>query len=124
MTNIHLFEFSDVLDSCSDDYVAKVPAGISNTEGLFQALYDVLKLPGYFGFNWNALSDCLRDFHWINSFNVILQHTDLPRIPSTDLCLYLEILAEAKVDWKTSKSHSLKVVFPIETRESILSLIC
>ncbi len=30
---------------------------------LFEDFFYSLWFPGYFGFNWNALYDCLRDFH-------------------------------------------------------------
>lgn len=36
-----------------------------DTDAVFQQFYDRLKLPDYFGWNWNALLDCLRDLHWL-----------------------------------------------------------
>ncbi|MFF2787152.1 barstar family protein [Streptomyces sp. NPDC058049] len=32
-----------------------------DTDAVFLQFYDGLKLPDYFGWNWNALLDCLRD---------------------------------------------------------------
>lgn len=122
MNNLYSFEFSDVLISSPNDYIAKVPAGISSTEDLFQTLYNVLELPGYFGFNWNALSDCLRDFHWINSYKIIIQHEDLPALKPQDLYLYLEILHEAKTDWKHSKEHLLTITFPTKFKNRVLNI--
>lgn len=43
-------------------------AYLSKVEGedeLFNKLSEVLKFPDYFGKNWNALYDFLRDFNWI-----------------------------------------------------------
>lgn len=34
---------------------------VHGTDAAFQQLYEVLRLPDYFGWNWDALSDCLRD---------------------------------------------------------------
>src|SRR5690606_3338529 len=101
-----------------------VPAGIASLEGLFQALYNALNLPGYFGFNWNALSDCLRDFHWVLNHGVVIYHKDLPNLGCQDICLYLRILNEAKVDWESSEEHSLRVVFPVRVKEEISKLNC
>ncbi|MFR9164902.1 MAG: barstar family protein [Dysgonomonas sp.] len=33
-----------------------------------------MRFPNYFGFNWNALLDCLRDFDWIEEKYIILIH--------------------------------------------------
>lgn len=34
-----------------------------DTDAVFLQFYDRLKLPDYFGWNWNALLDCLRDLN-------------------------------------------------------------
>ncbi|WP_309144494.1 barstar family protein [Streptomyces sp. BR123] len=36
-----------------------------DTDAVFLQFYDALRLPDWFGWNWNALSDCLRDLHWL-----------------------------------------------------------
>ncbi|WP_327380951.1 barstar family protein [Streptomyces sp. NBC_01207] len=36
-----------------------------DTDAVFLQFYERLKLPDYFGWNWNALLDCLRDLHWL-----------------------------------------------------------
>ncbi|WP_314247220.1 barstar family protein [Streptomyces sp. DSM 40907] len=36
-----------------------------DTDTVFLQFYDRLKLPDYFGWNWNALLDCLRDLNWL-----------------------------------------------------------
>ncbi|MGW2116203.1 barstar family protein [Streptomyces zhihengii] len=37
-----------------------------DADGTFQQFYDGLKLPDSFGWNWDALSDCLRDLRWLS----------------------------------------------------------
>lgn len=122
MSHSKTFEFSDSPELSEDDYVANIPAGIASTELLFEALYQGLELPGYFGFNWNALSDCLRDFHWLKQRRVILRHADLPRIPGTDLRIYLDVLEEAVTSWKAGEEHLFKVVFPAALEPLVLEL--
>lgn len=40
-------------------------APIVNKEMLMHALYQSCRFPAYFGFNWDALEDSLKDFSWI-----------------------------------------------------------
>jgi hypothetical protein len=112
MSYAQAFEFTDAPEVGQDDYVADVPAGIASTQSLLQVLYNALELPGYFGFNWDALSDCLRDFHWLKQHRIVLRHVDVPLIPTGDLRTYLEVLSEAGASWGPGEDHSLKVVFP------------
>ncbi len=46
-------------------FIAILPFGINNKNELLDELKKKLMFPEYFGFNWDALSDCLKDFHWI-----------------------------------------------------------
>ncbi|MCE4941835.1 barstar family protein [Streptomyces noursei] len=43
-----------------------------DTDAVFQQFYDELKLPDHFGWNWNALSDCLRDLKWLSADHYVL----------------------------------------------------
>jgi RNAse (barnase) inhibitor barstar len=40
---------------------------IKDSNSLFLEMSEKLKFPEYFGKNWNALQDCLRDLEWIPS---------------------------------------------------------
>jgi len=124
MNNIEPFNFVDAARMPTDtDYVAEVPVGLTSAEALLQALYDGLQLPGYFGFNWNALSDCLRDLHWLQQDAIVLRHVDLPALPAAQLRIYLEILVEAVRSWRPGEEHSLRVEFPTSVRESVMRLL-
>ncbi|MGA4798439.1 barstar family protein [Streptomyces lavendulocolor] len=43
-----------------------------DTDAVFQQFYDGLKLPDHFGWNWDALSDCLRDLEWLSADHHVL----------------------------------------------------
>ncbi|WP_390898818.1 barstar family protein [Streptomyces cynarae] len=43
-----------------------------DTDAVFQQFYDGLRLPDYFGWNWDALSDCLRDLKWLSADHHVL----------------------------------------------------
>lgn len=116
MSLADFFEFTDDPSIGVDSFVARVPAGIPSAKALFLALYEEMHLPGYFGSNWNALSDCMRDLHWIEQYNVVLLHADVPDLPSDELRTYLEVLAECVASWKPGEDHLLRVFFPSTAR--------
>ena len=122
MSHVEPFVFTDAPAARAEGRIAQIAAGLASTDALFQALYDALELPGYFGFTWGALSDCLRDFHWLDQRRIVLQHADLPAIPTPDLRTYLGVLAEAQATWKPAEEHWLIVVFPTAVRDEVARL--
>jgi RNAse (barnase) inhibitor barstar len=40
---------------------------MSDADGVFTQFYENLRLPSYFGWNWNALRDCVEDLSWIST---------------------------------------------------------
>lgn len=115
--------FTFVLDArdftASDALVARVAGNIRTSQQLFELLYQLLGLPGYFGFNWNALFDCLRDFHWVSEQKVVIVHDELPELEPSEMKTYLEVLRDAVADWKTGEAHSLQVIFDERDRARI-----
>jgi hypothetical protein len=102
-----------------DAYVALIPSGLIGREQLFDSLGTQLRFPDYFGRNWNALSDCFRDFHWIDDRVVIIVHVDLPVLGEEDLATYLDVLDQAAKDWKPGEEHELIVLFPRASQQRI-----
>ncbi|MEV5726846.1 MULTISPECIES: barstar family protein [Streptomyces] len=47
-----------------------------DSDGVFTQFYEALRLPDYFGWNWNALRDCLTDLHWISAKHFLLTIDD------------------------------------------------
>jgi RNAse (barnase) inhibitor barstar len=99
-------------EASSDDYVAHITGSLSTRESLFDALAGALKFPNYFGRNWDALSDCLRDLSWIKSRRVVIFHHEWPQLDEANLSTYLDILVECIRDWKPAEAHELVAVFP------------
>jgi RNAse (barnase) inhibitor barstar len=118
-TNKFAFDDAGLHLDPAQDFVARVPAGISNRAQLFQVLRTSLKLPSYFGNNWDALSDCLRDLSWIEPRRVAIIHEDVPRLDRESLSKYLDVLRDAVCDWKPDEAHELIAVFPAESRRTI-----
>jgi len=92
-------------------FLARIDPNISDTDELLRSLYYLLWFPGYFGFNWNALYDCLRDLDWISENKVMIVHESLPGIPDSDLRIYLEVLKDCILDWVNDEKHQLEVYF-------------
>ena len=107
--------------AAADRFVVVIPIGISTTSELLAMLAAQLHFPTWFGCNWNALSDCLRDLSWFEESAVVIFHEDRPAIPPADLEAYLDVLAEAVASWQPGEAHRLEVWMPEEgTRHKAL----
>ncbi|EOX3826749.1 Barstar (barnase inhibitor) [Enterobacter cloacae] len=104
-------------------FVVRIDSTIEITEELLKSLYYLLWFPGYFGFNWDALYDCLRDLGWLPCRKIVLLHDSLPQIPKIDLQIYLEILRDSVLDWVNDEEHELEVVFLASERSLVESLV-
>ncbi len=117
------FRFIEPTEAGIQIFCARLPGEIHNCEELLKALNDVLCFPAYFGFNWDALSECLRDFHWIPEKKIVLMHDKLPNIPEAQLKIYIEILGDAVLSWKPEEEHEFEVVFPESCRSNIEKML-
>jgi len=94
-----------------DSRVFVVPTSIRNKDELLNWYAEALSMP-YFGRNWDALEECLRDLSWLSERRIVVFHKDVPLAAnSADQRLYLDILAGAARDWKTDEDHELVVAF-------------
>lgn len=90
-----------------------VPKGIESESELFNALYERLRFPDYFGDNWNALEECLRDLAWLPNGRIAISHEDLPlRARPAALGIYLSILDGAVRKAAMTPGRGLAVAFP------------
>ncbi len=119
------FNFIDNINSYrpSESFLAMIDKDVVSKAELLEELYNKLQLPDYFGFNWDALFDCLTDFHWINEKRIVLIHEKLPLLSIDELKVYLRILVEAIDSWKNDKEHHFEVVFPKQIKDTVQQLI-
>jgi RNAse (barnase) inhibitor barstar len=138
MMNI-AFDFRDSLTYGNPvgTFVLRVPEGIQSKVNLFAAFESAGRFPEYFGSNWDAFFDCLRDFEWIQEKKIVILHRDLPLSENTTICrIYLETLQSAIEDWTASATrsniddasadsgtHELVVVFPTSLRQDVSSVL-
>lgn len=117
--SFHFGDFTHLVTP--DSLVVELPRGIATVDRLLQVYYECLAFPGYFGFNWNALFDCLCDLEWIDSRQIVIVHKDLPSIERSQLNAYLHVLVDCLRDWERDESHELVVVFPREVEQAVNS---
>ena len=104
-----------------DARIVRVPHGLETKQQLLDTLARGLDLPDYFGWNWDALDECLRDLSWIeHPRRIVLLHEGVP-FPdgSDDRAIYLDLLKNAVSSWGPGAPHELIVVFPRECQPDI-----
>lgn len=123
--SIPRFIFTDCDDhpELQGSFKGIVGSAIFDADRLLDEVAKSLKFPAYFGENWNALFDCLRDLSWIEEERICLIHEELPSIGNEDLRVYLEILRDATDDWKAGEVHQFYVLFPACIEERVRSLL-
>jgi RNAse (barnase) inhibitor barstar len=107
----------------ADDAALRVGSDISSRHQLFERYAAGLSFPDYFGDNWDALDECLRDLHWVRQKRVVILHEDLPRLPENEMGVYIAILARAVEDWFGDEAHELQVVFPESAEHHVRDLM-
>ena len=135
-----LFKFADRADAVTSahDFIIRVPTGIRSQAELFDSFSKGGQFPAYFGRNWDAFSDCLRDFNWIQTRRIAITHRDLPLWNKpVDCATYLNILRLTVADWAEEikspadpsqsetgyVTHELVVAFPSGLREAVEKIL-
>jgi barstar (barnase inhibitor) len=113
-------DFADV--DATDARVVRIPAGLLHKRDLLTVLARDLDFPGYFGWNWDALEECLRDLKWIEyPRRILLIHDGLPFQPDWDnRATYLSIIKNAVAAWGPTQPHELIAVFRERDRDQVL----
>jgi hypothetical protein len=95
-----------------------LPRGCRGKRDLLTEYVRQLRLPDYFGWNWDALEECLRDLSWLEPGQaVLIWHAGLP-LRGQSRRVYLELLDEAARHWRESSERQFRVAFSrsLETR--------
>jgi RNAse (barnase) inhibitor barstar len=109
-------EFVESPGEFKDDQalIVRVPRGVRSKEKLLRILADKLRLPGYFGGNWDALEDSLRDLTWLPAGRgVVIVHEDLPfGAGGENRAIYLAVLQSVTEHWAANGLRGFQVVLP------------
>jgi len=75
---------------------------IIDQESLMRAISTEMHFPAYFGYNWNALEDCLRDLQWIPADNYCFIWKDAQKLllnAPLDFVTFLDVFFEVSEWW-------------------------
>ena len=119
-----VFKFLTTLENIpnNDNYLIIV-SNVKNKEELFNTLYKELKFPNYFGFNWDALYDCLNDLSWIIESYVTIVHDDSFKLDHTSLKVYIDILSSVSKKWEDDKEHIFNAIFSLSQKKDIEAIV-
>ena len=71
---------------------------LGDKQALLEGIARALEFPEYFGENWDALEECLRDMSWRGGqISVLIEHADA--IPAALLATFLEIVGQLAEQW-------------------------
>jgi lysozyme family protein len=118
------FQFVDIPASYSapKTRVARLPKRIRSKRTLLKSLAQRLQLPGWFGGNWDALEDALRDLSWLPEGEAVaIVHDDLPFGRGESRGIYLAILSSAMNHWRERGDRQFVAVFPGSAQTAMLS---
>lgn len=98
----------------------RVPSGIREKSTLLEWYRVNLRLPDYFGANWDALEECLRDLSWIEEKKIIIAHEDIPLSDDTrQQEIYLDVLKYIAGVWEDDPAHDLILAFNPACRDAV-----
>jgi len=106
-----------------DALIVDVPLYLEDKKALFAWYANSLSLPNYFGANWDALDECLRDLSWIQQRKIILVHSKLPLSGNkADQLTYVEMLNSVVQSWNSDDAHDITVIFDPSCQSAINAL--
>ncbi|MEU8299694.1 barstar family protein [Micromonospora sp. NPDC048909] len=97
------YRTADLLPPAGTVVVAHVDgADMGDEDEVFTQFYHAFELPNYFGWNWPALSDCLRDLDWLpaNRYILSISNADLALSQNPGLRgIFLQLLNTVSTHW-------------------------
>lgn len=105
-------------------FCVRIDPEIEGSDDLLKMLCYSLWFPPYFGFNWNALDECLRNLEWIPDRKIAIVHHAIPDLPAPDKLTYLQVMRDAVRDWQFRPGQkALEVVFPTICEDEVRRLL-
>ena len=96
------------------DFVVIEGSKICDKNSLFKEFSEKLDFPDYFGFNWDAFSDCMTDLSWLdnkNSFLIIYKGTRQFRLASPEEWRIAQDILLEIVDYWREQGKSVTIIY-------------
>ncbi|MGC3969698.1 MAG: barstar family protein [Pirellulales bacterium] len=106
----------------SSAMIIRIPRKARGKEKLLGAIARPLHFPRYFGWNWDALDECLRDLSWLRGVKqIVLVHDGVPFTRREEqLATYLQVLVDVMSLRRADPAGlQIEVVFP-KSAEAII----
>jgi hypothetical protein len=116
------FEFIDSPANFRDPQaiIVRIPRGIRSRQKLFAIYASTLRFPKYFGWNWDAFEECLRDLSWLPLDKpAVVVHEELPFGAGGDnRRVYFEVLRDVLESHASQKCRTLRIIMPATAKDS------
>ena len=101
-----MYYYRDINDiETKNSFVAKFEL----TDNFIEECYVKLKFPDYFGFNLDALQDCLLDFSWLEESTIIIIIDSVSLSSESNLRDYVSLFCEVEKMWmQYNEKYSLE----------------
>ena len=110
--------------SNNNQKILHIPSNINHESQICDLYEHGLNFPSYFGKNWDALLDCLRDLSFVKEKNILITHKDIPfKNDEESKHIYIEILFDAVTRWLEFPEHKFYIYFPDTCRTEITRII-
>ena len=118
------FEFVDVPMQAT----VVVDESVRTVDALFDVFWRGLAFPDYFGWNWDAFSECILDLSWLEGDQargdvVTIYHSGVPCLAPPDLQIYLCCLAAIPMGRSPHEKPHVRVLFRSRDRAQVEALL-
>ena len=110
---------ADAVRGSGLDFARVGMQGVSGKPALMKALRARLRLPAWFGENWDALEDCLTDLSWREAEGHVIAFEACETLPREDLDVLIQVL-DAAADFWRGRGKPFFAVFVDPARELAL----
>jgi RNAse (barnase) inhibitor barstar len=103
----------DMLLSKGDAVFPLDGAKITSKDELLRQLAQAMEFPNYFGNNWDALEECLRDLQWLSAKGYVIQFANADRFIETcpsDFRVLVQIIESVSKHWNTNNVDFILII--------------